>query len=202
MPSRWSNPHHNRFYIGLVVATFCSAFMSHAAVAEKRVALVIGNSAYQNVLALPNPANDAAAMGALLKSSGFTSVSTFHDLGIAQLRKAVRDFTDVASDADIAVIFYAGHGIEVDGTNYIIPVDATLARDFDVPDETVSLDRLLKSIELSKKLKLIILDACRDNPFAKKMTRSIASRGLSRGLAEVEPTVSNTLIAFAAKAKR
>ena len=200
LPSRRFDAYSKRFLAAAVLALVCSGFVSKTACAEKRVAMVIGNSAYQNVLALPNPANDAAAMGALFKTAGFNSVSVYHDLGITQLRRAVGDFAGVASDADVAVIFYAGHGIEVDGTNYIIPVDATLERDFDVPDETVSLDRLLKSIELSRKLKLVILDACRDNPFAKKMTRSISSRGLSRGLAEVEPTVSNTLIAFAAKA--
>ncbi len=100
----------------------------------------------------------------------------------------------------MAVIYYAGHGIELDGNNYLIPVDATLETDADVLDETVPLDRVLFAVEPAKQLRLIILDACRDNPFAKTMKRTIASRAIGRGLAKVEPTSPNTMIAFAAKA--
>src|SRR5213075_1406954 len=101
---------------------------------------------------------------------------------------------------DVAVVYYAGHGIELDGTNYLIPVDATLETDTDVLDETLSLDRVLVAVEPAKQLRLVILDACRDNPFAKTMKRTIASRAVGRGLAKVEPTSPNTMIAFAAKA--
>ena len=168
--------------------------------AEKRVALVIGNSAYQNVARLPNPANDAAAVAALLKGARFDVVEARADLGIAGLRRAVGDFADIAAGADIAVVYYAGHGMEVDGTNYLIPVDARLARDFDIEDEALALDRVLKAIEPARRLRLVILDACRDNPFAKTMKRTVAARSIGRGLARVEPTVADTLIAFAAKA--
>ena len=96
-------------------------------------------------------------------------------------------------------VYYAGHGIEVDGTNYLIPVDAALQRDTDVYDEAISLDRILQAIEPAKKLRLVILDACRDNPFGQIMKRTLASRSVGRGLAGVEPGESNTLIAFAAK---
>src|SRR6202023_1711894 len=96
--------------------------------------------------------------------------------------------------------YYAGHGIEVNGVKYLVPVDATLRRDIDVEDETVSLDRLLQVLEPAKRLRLIILDACRDNPFTKSMARTMASRSVGRGLARIEPTTSDTLIAFAAKA--
>ena len=168
--------------------------------AEKRVALVIGNSAYQNVARLPNPANDAAAVAALLKGARFDVVEARADLGIAGLRRAVGDFADIAAGADIAVVYYAGHGMEVDGTNYLIPVDARLARDFDIDDEALALDRVLKAIEPARRLRLVILDACRDNPFAKSMKRTVAARSIGRGLARVEPTVADTLIAFAAKA--
>ena len=168
--------------------------------ADKRVALTIGNSAYKNVVQLPNPANDAAAVTALLKKSGFDVVEAKTDLGIAGLRRAISDFSEAAANADVAVVFYAGHGIEVDGTNYIVPVDASLKRDIDVDDEAVSLDRVLKILDPVKRLRLVILDACRDNPFSKSMKRTISTRSVGRGLARIEPTSSDTLIAFAAKA--
>ncbi|MCK1478050.1 caspase family protein [Bradyrhizobium sp. 197] len=170
------------------------------AVAEARVALVIGNSKYQYVPNLSNPANDAAAINLLLKSAGFDVVETRENLGVNDMRRAIRDFSDRTRDAEIAVIYYAGHGMEVSGINYLVPIDATLRRDIDVEDETVSLDRLLQVMEPAKRLRLIILDACRDNPFAKSMTRTMARRTIGRGLAPVEPTTSDTLIAFAAKA--
>jgi uncharacterized caspase-like protein len=173
---------------------------SQPAWAAKRVALVLGNSAYQNVARLPNPVNDAAAMAATLKDAGFDVVDSRHDLMAAETRRALRDFADRARDADIAVVYYAGHGIEVDGTNYLIPVDARLERDTDVYDEAFSLDRVLLAIEPAKRLRLVILDACRDNPFAKIMKRTVASRAIGQGLAKVEPASPNTLIAYAAKA--
>ena len=168
--------------------------------AEKRVALVIGVSAYRQVPQLPNPARDAEAMTALFKNAGFDVVESKRDLGIAELRRAVREFSETSRDADISVVYYAGHGIEVDGINYLVPADAKLASDFDIEDETISLDRVLKALDPAKRLKLVILDACRDNPFAKTMKRSVASRAIGRGLAKIEPTMSDTLVAYAAKA--
>ncbi|WP_424629051.1 caspase family protein [Bradyrhizobium sp. SYSU BS000235] len=181
----------------LLAVAQLSATSAHA---DKRVALVLGISSYEHVAKLPNPSNDAGAMANLLKKAGFDVVETYRDVGIAALRRAVGDFSDKAQDADVAVVFYAGHGIEVDGTNYLVPADAKLARDFDIEDEALSLDRLLKAIEPAKRLRLVMLDACRDNPFSKTMKRTVASRSVGRGLAKVEPTVSDTLIAFAAKA--
>lgn len=168
--------------------------------AEKRVALVIGNSNYQHVPNLSNPVNDAGAIVLLLKSAGFDIVEARDNLGVNDMRRIVRDFSDRTRDADIAVIYYAGHGMEVGGINYLVPIDATLRRDIDVEDETISLDRLLQVMEPAKRLRLVILDACRDNPFVKSMSRTMASRAIGRGLARVEPTTSDTLIAFAAKA--
>jgi hypothetical protein len=181
----------------VVSAALCAGNLS--AFAEKRVALVIGNSSYEHVTKLPNPANDVTAISLLLKSAGFEVVQTRQNLGNADMRRAVRDFSDVARDADMAVVFYAGHGIEVDGANYLIPVDATLERDIDVEDETVSLERVLQVIDSAKRLRLVILDACRDNPF-RAMRRTMATRSIGRGLARVEPATTDTLIAFAAKA--
>jgi uncharacterized caspase-like protein len=168
--------------------------------AEKRVALVIGNSAYRNAAGLANPANDATAMAEFFKSAHFDDVRLRLDLGIEDLRRAIRDFADLASGADVAVVYYAGHGIEMDGMNYLVPIDARFARDFDVDDEAVTLDRILRAMEPARRLRLVILDACRDNPFAATMKRSVASRSIGRGLARVEPDISDTLIAFSAKA--
>ena len=183
------------FLLGLL---FCLS--ANPAMAEKRVALVIGMSKYQQVPRLTNPARDAAAMTDLFKKAGFDVVDSERDLGISDLRRAVREFAETARTADMAVVYYAGHGMEVNGTNYLIPTDAKLLSDFDIEDETISLDRVLRALDPVKRLKLVILDACRDNPFSKTMKRSIASRSIGRGLAEIEPTSSDTLVAFAAKA--
>jgi uncharacterized caspase-like protein len=168
--------------------------------AEKRVALVLGNSNYKNAAVLPNPVNDAAAVAATLKGAGFDIVDSRLDLSAADMRRALRDFADQARDSDLAVVYYAGHGIEIDGTNYLIPTDATLQRDTDIYDEAFSLDRVLLTIEPARQLRLVIVDACRNNPFAETMKRTVSTRTVSRGLARIEPTTTNTLVAFAAKA--
>jgi uncharacterized caspase-like protein len=188
-----------RYALLLLISLFlCGA--AEPAAAAKRVALVIGISKYQQVPVLANPDRDADAVSALLKKSGFDVVRDQRDLGITELRRAVRDFSEVASDADIAVVYYAGHGIEVDGVNYLVPADARLLSDFDIEDETMSLERVLKALDRVRRLKLVILDACRDNPLAATMKRSVANRSIGRGLARIEPTASDTLVAFAAKA--
>jgi uncharacterized caspase-like protein len=171
-----------------------------AAQAEKRVALVIGNGDYGKVGRLPNPARDAAVMEAMLRAAGFGTVVAKRNLGRDAMRRSLRDFSDQVRDADIAVVFYAGHGIEVNGINYLIPVDAALERDLDVEDEAVPLDRVSQVLEQAGRLRLVILDACRDNPFIRSMQRTVGSRSIGRGLAKVEVLTSNTLIAFAAKA--
>jgi hypothetical protein len=182
----------------LAIAWAC-CLANQPALAGKRVALVMGNSSYQSVAALPNPVNDAAAMADMLKNAGFDVVVSRRDLKSQDMRRALREFNDSARGADIAVIYFAGHGLEVDGSNYVVPVDALLERDADVDDESVSLNRLLTAAEPASKLRLIILDACRDNPFAKRMKRTLASRAISLGLVGVEANRPNTFIAFAAK---
>ena len=184
-----------KFWLAALLILVCQP-----ALAEKRVALVLGNSAYQNVPPLPNPVNDAALMADTLRRAGFDVVDFRKNLSALETRRALREFADKATDADIAVIYYAGHGIEVDGSNYLIPVDAKLQRDSDVYDEAFSLDRVLVAVESAKKLRLVILDACRDNPFAKTMKRTLATRSIGRGLAKIEPASPNTLIAYSAKA--
>lgn len=179
---------------------FASCLACGPAHAEKRVALVIGNSAYKSAPKLGNPVNDATLVGGMFKKAGFDSVDVRLDLSASEMRRMLREFAGRARDADMAVIYYAGHGIELDGNNYLIPIDATLETDGDVLDETIPVERALFAVEPAKQLRLIILDACRDNPFAKTMKRTLASRAIGRGLAKVEPTSPNTMIAFAAKA--
>ena len=182
------------------VVAICSMWLlSQPAFAEKRVALVFGNSAYQNVALLTNPANDAGAMAAMLKGAGFDVVTLKRDLKANEMRRALRDFSDEVRDADVAIVYYAGHGVEIEGINYLIPVDAVLERDIDAYDEAIPLDRILTVVDPAKKLRLIILDACRDNPF-KSMKHTMAQRSVARGLSKIEPSSPNTWIAYAAKA--
>ena len=189
----------------LAAAVACGVFLtplcSDLAFADGRVALVIGNSAYQNAPTLPNPKRDAQAIAASLKKGGYTVVSA-NDVGNLQFKRAVRQFEDAAANAEVAVVFYAGHGIEIGGINYMIPVDAKLASDRDAEDEAITLDRIVSSVDGAKQLGLVILDACRDNPFISKMKRprTAAMRAVTAGLVLVEPTARNTLIAYAAKA--
>ena len=187
----------NRLYLALV---FASLVASAPAQADKRVALVIGNSAYKNAPRLANPVNDAGLVGGMFRNAGFDTVEIKLDLNASEMRRSLRDFAARTRDADMAVIYYAGHGIELDGSNYLVPTDAMLETDGDVLDETIALDRALYAVEPAKQLRLVILDACRDNPFAKTMKRTLASRAIGGGLAKVEPTSPNTMIAFAAKA--
>jgi len=178
------------------------ALSSDAAWADKRIALVVGNSSYQTVPQLPNPARDAKAVGQMFKDAGFDSVDVLLDLGNLDFKRAIRKFETDADQADIAVIYYAGHGIEVNGNNFLIPVDARLSSDRDAEDEAIRLERMVLSADGAKKLRVIILDACRDNPFTVKMRRErrAALRAISSGLGKVEPTSTDTLIAYAAKA--
>src|ERR1700724_4769084 len=112
--------------VALVLGVLCACAGAQPALADKRVALVIGNSAYQHAPALPNPARDAKAIAAMFEKSGFAVVTAQNDVGNLPFKRVIRQFEDAAANADIAVIYYAGHGIEIHGTNYLIPVDAKL----------------------------------------------------------------------------
>jgi outer membrane protein assembly factor BamD (BamD/ComL family) len=183
----------------LVGGALLLALSGVAAVANKRVALVVGNSSYQNVGRLPNPSKDADAVAQMFKKAGY-EVSLLKDVGNLDFKRGIRKFEDAASDADIAVVFYAGHGIEIGGTNYMIPVDARLATDRDARDEAIELERIIESVEPAKKLRLVILDACRDNPFLAGMKRRQAMRAaVGAGLGPAPDLGSEILIAYAAK---
>lgn len=165
---------------------------------DKRIALVIGNSAYRNTSPLKNPENDSRAIAATFRRLGFDEVVEKHDLTFADLSAELKNFGDRAESADWAVVYYAGHGIEVGGINYLVPVDAALKASTHVDDEAVPLQRVLAKVELARKMRLVILDACRDNPFAAQMAQAGGSRSVGRGLARVEPD-PGVLVAYAAR---
>lgn len=182
--------------LAVAVLWLCAAATAPA-LAEKRVALVIGNAGYSSVAALSNPINDATAIGDALERLGF-SVRRQSDLTFDSMRKTLNEFAREANGADIAIIYYAGHGMELAGQNYLIPVDAKLATDLDVPYEAISLNLTLGALDGARGTRLLILDACRDNPFKASMKVADASRSIGRGLARIEPSVG-TIVAYAAK---
>ena len=169
--------------------------------AAGRVALVVGNSTYEHIGRLPNPANDAADLSAALRRLGF-DVTVARDAGRTALTEALRVFTRRSAGADVALVFYAGHGMEMDGVNYLLPVDARVERDTDLRYETVTLDDVLASTA-GAGLRVVILDACRDNPLARSMTRTVRSRSVSNGaFGELDEALlgDETLVAYSAAA--
>ena len=172
-----------------------------AALAAGRVALVVGNGTYGHIGRLPNPGNDAADMGAALRRLGF-DVTTVRDANRVAMTEALRVFTRASAGADVSLVFYAGHGLEMDGVNYLVPVDARLERDTDVRFEAVELDDVLAST-VGAGLRVVILDACRNNPLARSMQRTGASRSVSRGsFGGLDESLlgDETLVAYAAAA--
>ena len=147
--------------------------------ADGRVALVVGNSTYAHIGRLPNPDNDAADISAALRRLGF-EVTTELDADRVELTAALSAFSRRSVGAEVSLVFYAGHGIEMDGVNYLVPVDVRLERDVDVRFETVTVDDLLVSSS-GVSLRLVILDACRNNPLARSMQRTAATRTVSDG---------------------
>jgi hypothetical protein len=186
-----------RFLIAaLSVATFLIS--GSAAFADKRVAFVVGNSAYKNVAQLPNPAIDAKSMAKVLRNVGFDVVEGVNLTRDAMTAKLL-DFGKKAEGADVAVFFYAGHGIAIDGANYLLPVDADLRSEMDVKlGAAINVDLTLEQTLSDAKVKLVFLDACRDNPFAAKIRSAKATRSVNvaTGLAEMK-SGEGTLIAFA-----
>jgi uncharacterized caspase-like protein len=165
--------------------------------AEKRVALVIGNAAYGNVPALPNPINDATDIAASFERLGFT-VRRVVNGSFDDMRRALRDFAPLARQADMAAVYFAGHGMEIGGENWLIPVDAELKVDVAADQEAIALKSVQTIVGTASQLGLVILDACRNNPFLPRMQRSIPTRAVERGLTRVEPSGS-VLVAYAAK---
>jgi hypothetical protein len=166
--------------------------------AETRVALIIANGAYAGgAPALPNPVADGKLMASTLKSVGFASVTLLTNANRMTMERALRTFAGEAEKADVAVVYYAGHGIESNGENYLIPVDAALANDRDLDIEAVKLSTMTSMVEGARRMRIIILDACRTPPAG--MRRTSATRSIGRGLAAVEPA-GDSLVVYSAKA--
>jgi len=182
--------------LGIVI--WLLAIVPHAALGDSRVALVIGNAAYRNASALANPRNDAEAVAAELERVGFKVVKGI-DLDQVGMRAVIRDFDAALANADVGLFYYAGHGLQVDGHNYLVPVDAELKREVDLNLEATDLNVVLQLLQRSVPTSLVFLDACRDNPFAQTLARSMGptrSISVGRGLALVESAVGS-FIAYA-----
>ncbi len=189
--------------IGLAVIRFLVALttamaLSGAAQAQDRVALVIGNGKYVSANALPNAVNDARVMARALREIGFVVVDGF-DLVRDSMERQIREFLRRSESARVVLIFYAGHGLQVDGRNYLLPVNARLQTASDLGFETVGLDNILESLDGASRTNIIILDACRNNPFAQVLSaRSGGARSVTAlsGLAGYSNLGTGTLIAF------
>jgi ribosomal protein S12 len=186
-----------------IIAAVAAAVMaavfavSASAATQTKVALVIGNGAYKGVPELTNPTNDATAVAGAFLRLGF-SVRLVTDASYDDMRRALLEFSQKARDSEMAVVFFAGHGIELGGENWLIPVDAELKTDLDTEQEAISLRSVMLMVSAASKLGVVMLDACRNNPFINKVRRSIATRAVTRGLSRVEP-MNNVLVAYAAK---
>ncbi|HTB02235.1 MAG TPA: caspase family protein [Bradyrhizobium sp.] len=185
-------------YLTVILSLICMIFTANAAKADRRVAFVVGNGAYKNVAQLPNPPVDAKAMASTLRNVGFEVVEGTN-LTRDKMTEKLLDFGKKAQGADIAVFFYAGHGIAIAGTNYLLPIDADIKSEMDVKlGAAINIDLTLDQTMSDAKVKLVFLDACRDNPFAAKIKSNSATRSVSvqSGLAEMK-SGEGTLIAFA-----
>ena len=182
----------------LALSLFGLLATADAAKADKRVAFVVGNGAYKNVMPLPNPAIDARSMAGVLRNVGFEVVEGTN-LTRDKMTEKLLEFGKKAQGADVALFFYAGHGIAINGTNYLLPIDADLKSEMDVKlGSAINIDVTLDQTMGNAKVKLVFLDACRDNPFAAKIRSASVTRSVNvqTGLAEMK-SGEGTLIAFA-----
>ena len=189
--------------LSLVLLILLAALLrSNAAEAEKRVALVIGNAAYANAPRLANPLNDAKAVADRLKGLGF-EVHLALDATQQQTLKALDEFAAALPGAEAALLYYSGHGLQLEGANYLLPIDIEVSSERSVRYGAIDIAEVVRDMEQDADVSLVVLDACRDNPFLKQLaksaggTRSVAA---SRGLAPIKPTGSGTIIAYSAAA--
>src|SRR6186997_1231063 len=185
-------------YITVILSLISMAFTANSAQADRRVAFVVGNGAYKNVQPLPNPSIDAKSMAGVLRNVGFEVVEGTN-LTRDKMTEKLLDFGKRAQGADVAVFFYAGHGIAISGTNYLLPIDADIKSEMDVKlGAAINVDVTLEQTMSDAKVKLVFLDACRDNPFTAKIRSAKATRSVNvpSGLAEMK-SGEGTLIAFA-----
>jgi tetratricopeptide (TPR) repeat protein len=167
-------------------------------VRTQRIALIVGNGAYKSVHPLANPPRDAKLIADSLKGLGFQTVTLANDLTRDKFFETLRAFAAAAEKADWAVVYYAGHGFEIGGVNYLVPVDAKLAVDKDAETEAVALEQVLAAVGGARGLRLVMLDACRDNPFADTMQHTIAMKLVDKGFSNIEPS-AGFMVVYAAK---
>jgi tetratricopeptide (TPR) repeat protein len=165
---------------------------------QRKVALIIGNGAYKNVEPLANPPRDAKLIASTFRELGFATVTLVPDLSRDKFFAILHEFGLEAEKADWAVVYYAGHGMEIGGVNYLIPVDARLKADSDAETQAVALEQVIAAVAGARKLRLVMLDACRDNPFEKTMQRTIALKLVNRGFSNIEPE-AGFMVVYAAK---
>ncbi len=182
----------------LIIVVLFSMLCVSSTQAMDRVALVIGNTNYASVPQLENPANDATALAQKLGKLGF-DVTLAQDLDYRAFGRSLGAFSTKAGQADIALIYFAGHGIELSGQNYLIPVDAELKNNFEAKFETIALSTLTETVSSAGTLGMVLVDACRDNPFLNSMEFSGGTRSVSRGLAPVDVKSKGLLVSFAAQ---
>ena len=184
--------------IALPLALLCFLVSGANADTGRRVALVIGNGAYQNAPKLPNPAADAKAVADALRGLDFEVIEAV-DLDQPDMQARLDEFSGRLEGADTGLFYYAGHGLQVGGENFLVPIDARLQREAQVFYQTTPLETVLRTMEAAVPTRLVLLDACRDNPLAQQLKRSMAasrSSSVGQGLAEVRTAVG-TLIAYA-----
>lgn len=163
-----------------------------------RVALVIGNGAYKSVHALANPPSDSKLIASVLRDVGFQTVISVNDLTRDKFFEALQAFATEAEKADWAVVYYAGHGFEIGGVNYLVPVDAKLAADSDAETQAVALEQVIAAVGAARRMRLVVLDACRDNPFAPAMRRTLSLKLVDKGFSNIEPG-AGFMVVYAAK---
>jgi len=183
-------------------AAMCAALLivQVPARAETRHALVMGNAAYRNARALVNPGRDAQALAQTLAKLDFR-VQPASDAGLREMKDALRKFTDAVGEGDVALFYYAGHGVQIGGRNFLVPIDARMEREYEVPDETLALDTVLRALdERGPRLSILVLDCCRDNPFSRGWRGGRG--GASVGMAAVKDAPRGTFIAYATSPDR
>jgi TPR repeat protein len=180
----------------LILLFMIVAWAMPGTAAEKRVALVIGSGKYSNFPALPNPPNDARLVSSALEKLAF-DVQTVVDPDYEAMKNALRDFGRRLDGATVALFYYAGHGLQISGRNYLLPINATLARETDLRYEAFDVQAVLEQMDQPGRVNLVFLDACRDNPLARTLAFAGRSSSFFRGLAPIETSASGTLIAFA-----
>ncbi|TKB30792.1 MAG: peptidase C14 caspase catalytic subunit p20, partial [Mesorhizobium sp.] len=182
---------------GIIAAFLFASFTTFDACADRRVAFVIGNSEYRQFPALKNPAKDAEDVSKTFRLAGF-EVFVASDLTKLQFEEQFRSYLAAADGAELAVVYYSGHGFQIGGENFLIPVDASLKQAADIEVQAIKLNDVLEQLRSKSKIQVIILDACRNNPFPRKnywLRDQLITAG-NTGLAQVRSSL-NTLIAFA-----